>query len=230
MIPAQFEPFLAEAPYCVLTRLTLEALFDPERLDALSRATARRQYEQELLFSQLVELMMSVVLCVHPSVLAAYQKRRAALSVSDQAVYDKLRHTELGVSAALGADAADQAAPTPEALGARRPPWLPGYRARVLDGSHLEATEHRLKETRSTKAAPLPGAVLAVYEPELDLVTRVLLEPDGHAQERSRLDELLAWVQAKDLWIGDRNFCTRKFLLGIDAARAAFLMRQHGQL
>jgi hypothetical protein len=230
MIPAQFEPFLQEAPYCVLTRLTLEGLFDPERLDALFRDTAQRQYEQELLFSQVVELMMAVVLCVHPSVLAAYKKRRATLSVSDQAVYDKLRHMELGVSAALVADSAAQAAPTLEALGARLPAWLPGYRTCVLDGSHLQATEHRVHETRFTKAAPLPGTVLACYEQELDLVTRVLLEPDGHAQERSLLDELLTWVQAGDLWIADRNFCTLKFLTGIDDARAAFVIRQHGLL
>src|SRR5215470_5304906 len=121
MIPAQFEPFLAEAPYCVLTRLTLEALFDPERLDALFRDTAKRQYEQELLFSQLVELMMAVVLCVHPSVLAAYKKRRALLAVSDQAVYDKLRSTEPAVAAAVVADSADRIAPVVEALGTRRP-------------------------------------------------------------------------------------------------------------
>ncbi len=72
MIPAAFEPFLEEAPLCVMTRLALEGLFDPARLDALFRHTAQRQYEKELLFSQVVELMTAVVLRVHPSVLAAY--------------------------------------------------------------------------------------------------------------------------------------------------------------
>src|SRR5438128_761062 len=137
MIPAAFEPFLKEAPLCVMTRLTLEGLFEPARLDALFRATAQRQYEKELLFSQVVELMTSVVLRVHPSVLAAYKKRQDLLPVSDQAIYDKLQCMELGVSAALVADSAKQVAPVLEALGGRLPPWLPGYRVRVLDGNHL---------------------------------------------------------------------------------------------
>jgi Transposase DDE domain len=230
MIPAAFGPFLEEAPLCVMTRLSLECLFCPERLDTLFRHTAQRQYERELLFSQVVELMLAVVLRTDASVSAAYPKRSTALPVSDQALYDKLRGMELGVSAALVADAADRVGPVIDALGARLPPWLPGYRVRVLDGNHLSATQRRLKALRQTWAAALPGKVLAVYEQECDLVTQVFLTPDGHAQERSLLDDLLPSVRANDLWIADRNFCTLKFLFGVAAARAAFLLRQHGQL
>jgi hypothetical protein len=230
MIPAAFEPFLNEAPFCVLTRLTLENLFHPQRLDALFEDTAQRQYHKELLFSQVVELMLAVVLRLHPSVLDAYHQRQHTLTVSDQALYDKLRRLETAVSAALVADSAAQIIPVLDALQARRPPCLPGYRSRVLDGSHLGATQRRLKPLRRTKAAALPGTVIALYEPELDLVTQVLLTPDGHAQERSLLDELLLCVQANDLWIADRNFCTLKFLFGIAAAEAAFVIRHHGQL
>jgi hypothetical protein len=107
---------------------------------------------------------------------------------------------------------------------------LSGYRTRVLDGNHLSKTERRLKELRQTWAAALPGKVLAVYDQELDLVTQVFLTPDGHAQERSLLDEILTAVRVGELWIADRNFCTLKFLFGIAAARAAFVIRQHGQL
>jgi hypothetical protein len=230
MIPASFEPFLEEAPLCVMTRLTLEGLFDPQRLDALFRNTAQRQYEKELLFSQVVELMSSVVLRVHPSVLAAYKKRKSLLAVSDQAVYDKLQCMELGISEALVADSATYVTPLLEALDSRLPPWLPGYRARVLDGNHLSKTERRLQVLRHTWAAALPGKVLAVYDQELDLVTQVFLTPDGHAQERSLLDDILTSVQARDLWMADRNFCTLKFLFGIAAAQAVFVIRQHGQL
>ncbi len=230
MIPAAFGPFLEEAPLCVMARLALESLFDPHRLDALFRATAQRQYEKELLFSQVVELMTSVVLRVHPSVLAAYKKRQAQLPVSDQALYDKLQHMELGVSAALVADSAAQVGPVLEALNGRLAPWLPGYRTLVLDGNHLSKTERRLKELRHSWAAALPGKVLAAYEQERDLVRQAFLTPDGHAQERSLLDAVLAGVQAGDLWIADRNFCTLKFLSGIAAAGAAFVIRQHGQL
>jgi Transposase DDE domain len=230
MIPAAFESFLEEAPLCVMARLSLECLFRPERLDALFRDTAQRQYQRELLFSQVVELMMAVVLRTDPSVYAAYRKRAAALPVGDQALYEKLRCMELGVTAALVADSAAQVGPVIDALGARRPAWLPGYRVRVVDGNHLSATQRRLRPPRGTWAAALPGKVLAVYEPERDLVSRVFLTPDGHAQERSLLDEVLPDVRARDLWIADRNFCTLKFLFGLAAAGAAFVLRQHGQL
>src|SRR5688572_23707468 len=53
MIPAAFQPFLEQTPLCVLARAVLERLFLPSRLDQLFRAAAQRQYEQDLLFSQL---------------------------------------------------------------------------------------------------------------------------------------------------------------------------------
>lgn len=230
MIPAAFEPFLEHAPLCVLTRVVLERLFIAERLDQLFRDTAQRQYEQELLFSQVTELMLSVVLQTHPTVYAAYKKRAAELPVSDQAIYDKLRGMELAVSAALVADSAAQVTPVIEALGAAVPPWLPGYRTRVIDGNHLGATERRLRPLRGTWAAALPGKVLAVYEQEQDVVSQVFLTPDGHAQERSLLDDVLTSARARDLWIADRNFCTLKFLAGLTQAKAAFVLRQHGTL
>jgi len=230
MMPAAFAPFLEKAPLCVMTRLTLESLFRPDRLDLLFGEKAERQYKKELLFSQVVELMMSVVLRVEPTVHAAYKKRADVLAVSDQAVYDKLRCMELGVSAAMVADSAAQVTPVIKALKARLPAWLPGYRACVIDGNHLSATERRIHALRQTWAAALPGKVLAVYEPELDLVTQVFLTPDGHAQERTLFDEVLTSVRAKDLWIADRNFCTLKFLFGIAQAEAAFVIRQHGTL
>ena len=114
--------------------------------------------------------------------------------------------------------------------GTRLPPWLPGYRVRVIDGNHLSATERRIRELRQSWAAALPGKVLAVYEQELDLVAQVFLTPDGHAQERSLLDDVLESVRSRDLWIADRNFCTFKFLFGLAAARATFVIRQHGQV
>src|SRR6516164_5250636 len=91
------------------------------------------------------------------------------IEVSDQAVYDKLDGMELGLSAALVEDSAQQAEAVIHALAARRAPWLPGYRVRILDGNHLSATEHRLEELRTTWAAPLPGKVLVVLMPETGL-------------------------------------------------------------
>ena len=108
-----------------------------------------------------------------------------------------------------------------------RPEWLPGYRVKVLDGNHLAGTEHRIKELRTMRAGALPGQALVVLDPRLMLATDVILCEDGHAQERSLLDQVLGLVRAKDLWIEDRNFCTTGFLFGIAARGAFFVVRQH---
>ena len=230
MIPAAFEPFVQAAPFCVLARAALEGLFQPSRLDQLFEDTARRQYTRDLLFSQLVELMTAVVLRQQPSVCAAYRKGVGNISVSDQAVYDKLDGLELGVSAALVHETARQAEAVIDQLGARRESWLPGYRVRVVDGNQLAATDHRLEPLRTTAAAPLPGRSLVVLDPQTGLATDVFLTPDGHAQERSLLEDVLAVVEPGDVWLADRQFCTLKFLATIAQKRGFFVIRQHGTL
>lgn len=230
MFPAAFLPFIEKRPIGVMARAITERFFEPEHLDALFRQTAVKQYERNLLFSSVVDLMQGVALGYDPSVFAAYTKRQKTFPVSDQALYDKLNHLELGVSAALVRDSARRAAETIDALEARRPAWLPGYRVRILDGNAPAATEHRLQPLRDTWAAPLPGKILVVMDPELGLACDAFLTPDGHAQERSLLDEVLATVCERDLWMADRNFCTQNFLLAIANKLAFFLVRQHGQL
>jgi hypothetical protein len=230
MLPSVFQAFIERSPIGVMAQAVVVNLFRPDRLDELFERTAQRQYQRTLLFSAVVELMHGVVLGVEPTVYAAYRKRRHALPVSDQAVYDKLDGMELGVSAALIRDAAQQAEAVIDHLGARRESWLPGYRVRILDGNHLAATEHRLEELRTTWAAPLPGRALVVLEPASGLATHVFLTPDGHAQERSLLDEVLATVEPDDVWIADRQFCTLKFLATIAVKRGFFVIRQHGTL
>lgn len=227
MMPAVFDAFVEKAPLCVMARITLESLFDDKRLDQLFDRVAQRQYQRDLLFSQVVELMMAVVLRAEKSVLAAYRKRAEQLRVSDEAVYQKLQCQELRISEALVQDSADRLTPVIDALQARHAPLLPGYRVRILDGNHLQASERRVKELRRTWARGLPGRALVVYEPEVDLVTRVFLTPDGHASERSLLDQVIPIVRKGDVWIADRNFHTQQFLLEIAAASGSFVIRQH---
>lgn len=225
-----FRPFIEERPICVMARGVLENLFNPGRIDELFERTAEVQYTRELMFSSVVDLMGQVVLGVQPSVHAAYQAQAEKIGVSDQAVYDKLNHVELGVSAELVHDSARQAAPVICTLRGKLPPLLKGYRTKILDGNHLSASEHRIKELRRTWAAPLPGKILVVLDQELMLASHVFLCEDGHAQERSLLDEVLLRVQRGDLWIADRNFCTIDFMIGIAARPSTFIIRQHGQL
>lgn len=73
----------------------------------------------------------------------------------------------------------------------------------------------------------MPGHALVVLDPRLMLATDVILCEDGHAQERSLLDQVLPMVASRDLWIADRNFCTTDFLFGIARRGGSFLIRQH---
>lgn len=225
-----FQPFVEAKPVCVMARGILERLLDPQRLDALFARTAQHQYTRELLFSTVVELMAQVVLGRKPAVYAAYQDMLDRIGVSDTALYQKLQHMELAVSAALVRDSAQQAAPLIRALGATQPAWVKGYHTKILDGNHLQASEHRLAELRTTWAAPLPGQGLVVLDQPTQTASDILLCADGEAQERSLLPEVLALVKRRDLWIADRNFCTLGFLFALSAKGACFALRQHGMV
>ena len=230
LLDTVFAPFVKERPICVMARAVLERLLDASRLDALFARTAQQQYTRELLFSSLVQLMSEVVLGVHPTVHAAYQANKEVLGVSTTALYNKLDRVETGVAAALVRDSAALAEPVVKALQASHPRWIPGYHIKVLDGNHLAPTEHRLKALRSTWAAPLPGQALVVLDQQRMLITDVFPHEDGHAQERRLIAEVLQHVQADDLWIEDRNFCTLGLMFGMARRGAAFVVRQHGQV
>src|SRR3989442_6379468 len=152
-----FEPFVEQRPICVMARGVLEHLFNAARIDELFARTAEMQYTRALLFSSVVDLMGQVVLGVQPSVHAAYQAQADQLGVSDQAVYDKLNHVELRVSAELVRDAARPAAPAIGALQAELPPLVPGYRTKVIHGDHLAARDHRPEGQRHNSAGPFAG-------------------------------------------------------------------------
>jgi len=66
-----------------------------------------------------------------------------------------------------------------------------------------------------------------VYDPRLRLPVDVFPCEDGHAQERSLLDQVLQTVQAQDAWVADRNFCTREFTCGIASKEAFLIIREH---
>jgi IS4 transposase len=222
-----FEQFAREAPVSVMVRATLENALNPLALDRLFDNTAERQYTRTLLFSSIVDLMSTVVCRIRPSINAAYKKHAPALGVTRKAVYDKLDRLEPAIAAALVRHTATALGPVVTAMGGELPPWLPGYRIRIVDGNHLAGTQHRLKELRSTGAGALPGHALVVLDPQLMLVTDVVPCEDGHAQERSLLEPILALVRPHDLWIEDRNFCTTGFVFGVARRAAFFVVRQH---
>lgn len=222
-----FERFSQDSPLSVMAQGVMENALNPQILDELFEDFAEKQFTNKLLFSTIVDLMSVVVCRIRPSIHAAFQARAETVGASIDAVYDKLNGTETVVSAALVGSVASRLAPVIDAMKGARPEWLPGYRTRVLDGNHLPGSEHRLKELRTIRAGALPGHALVVLDPRLMLVTDVVLCEDGHAQERSLLDRIVAMVAAKDLWIADRNFCTTNFLFGIAGRGGSFVIRQH---
>src|SRR5580658_3026741 len=194
-----FEKFAKTSPVAVMGRALMERALEPKALDAMFHARAERQYEKELLFSSLVDLMALVVCGVHPSVHKAYQSMREKVPVTLTALYAKLNGLEVGTSQALVADSAERLRPVMDALGTPSSPWLPGYRIKALDGNHLAATDRRLGVLRGCSAGPLPGQSLVVLEPETGLVAQMVGCEDGHAQERSLLEPVLAAVQPQDV-------------------------------
>ncbi len=224
-----FERFLQQAPISIMFRALLERALAPDELNRLFEQTATTQYTRELLFSSVVDLMGLVVCGVQPSVRSAYLASLGEISASLTAVYEKLQGIEPGVCRGLVRDTAGRLRPLVRQLDATLPELVPGYHAKILDGNHLAATEHRIKSTRATHAAPLPGQALVVLDPATMMVLDVAPCEDAHAQERSLVDQVLPGVESGDLWIADRNFCTTRFLFGVRARRGCFLVRQHRQ-
>jgi hypothetical protein len=223
-----FERFAEQSPVTVMARAALEHALHPTAIDALFEEVAERQYTRTLLFSQVVDLMGTVVCNVRPAIHAAFQVNAESLGVSLRAVYDKIDRTEPGVSAELVRHTARTLSPVITAMGGGRPAWLPGYTVKILDGNHLAGTQHRLKELRAIGAGALPGHALVVLDPQAMLVTDVFPCEDGHAQERSLLDQVLETIRSGEVWVADRNFCTTGFLFGIARRGGSFVIRQHG--
>ena len=218
-------------PLGVMVRGTLEWLLDEPTLEKLFHENAPSQYTRELTINALVRLVIQVAAGMRRSVYAAYKADKAldqpTIATSYQAVYGKLGRLQPAVSEAVVRYGAERCQRLLTLMpGARLEP-RPGYRVRVLDGNVLAGTDHRLTPLRRWLNACLPGKSLVVYEPGLGLVTDVVLCEDAYTQERALLTQILPRVQANDLFIADRNFCTTRFVFGISAANAALIVRQH---
>jgi IS4 transposase len=100
---------------------------------------------------------------------------------------------------------------------------------RILDGNVLAGTDHRLQPLRKWLNACLPGKSLVVYEPGLGLVTDLVLCEDAYTQERALVSDILPRVQANDVWVADRNFCTSRFVFGVRARQGSVVVRQHAK-
>ena len=225
-----FERFVKDSPLSVMARATLENVLPASALDDLFERTAQTGYTRELLFSTLVDLMGLVVCGSAKNVQAAFQRLAEGIPVTLKSVYEKLQHVEPAVSAALVRFTAARCRDLVRELGGACRPLLPGHRVKVLDGNHLAATQKRLHVTRGHSAGPLPGQSLVVLDPALMLVTDVFPCEDAYTQERALLEQVVPTVEAGEVWVEDRNFCTVDFLEGVAGRQAYFVVRRHANL
>lgn len=230
MLDEAFDLFAKAAPATVMIRGVLENILSANRLNAIFEDVATVQYTRELAFSSVVRLMSQVVMRIRPSVHAAYREQADELDVTAKCIYDKLNGVEPMVSRELVRRPTREMELVIRTMGGEFSSLLPGYRIRILDGNHLAGTDRRLRLLRGQGGAALPGQALVVLDPALKLVVDLFPCEDAYTQERALLCQVLEIVEAGDLWIEDRNFCTNRFLFGVARKNAAFLVRQHAGL
>ena len=230
MLGSVFKPFVEKVPVSVMARGVMERVLNPDQLNAWFDRTADEQYTKDLLFSSLFDIVSLVVLGSHRSVHAAYQASQEDIGVSITSVYNKLNGIETNTSAQLVRYAVEQVTPIIKKLKGKTQSPLPGKRIKLLDGNCIEKTQHRIEELRSIASGPLPGKSLVVYDPFLGMPIDVFPCEDGHAQERSLLNEVSSSIETGDVWIADRNFCTIEFTCGIVSRDAFFVIREHKKL
>ncbi len=221
------ERFIQNRPVAVMVRVLLESFLNADQLNRWFDTVRQAQYTKEILFSSIVGLMLHVVCNLRPSVHSAY--RHSEIQASVVALYGKLQNLEPTTSQGLVRYMAGEAEALIHHIGGTNPPLLPGYRVKFLDGNCIEATEHRLEVLRGTSAGALPGKTLVVFDPQLGIAVDVFPCEDGHAQERSLLSAVAAMIQARDLYVADRNFCVLEFLVAFPKKSAFFIIRQHGK-
>ena len=225
-----FDRFIEDSPVSVMARALLQRALDPDPLDRLFERLAVRQFNRHLLFSSVVGLLTAVAFRTYASVRHAYSEMAQQVGVTLSAFYQKLNGLEPHLGSALVRYSAQRMQEVIDGLASVPPPWREGYRVKIIDGNHFCGTQHRLEALRGTAAAALPGQVLAVLDPRTRLLLDLVPCEDAYTQERALLEQVLPTVEANDVWVADRNFCTPKFLVGIAERGGFFAIREHAQL
>lgn len=225
-----FGRFVQRSPVSVMARAALQRLLSPEWIDEVFERTSDGQYTRTLLFSSVFDLMVQVVFRQSKTIRSAYRDKAREAGASLTSVYNKINGVRPATVAGLVRESGRACIQAIDEMGGRRPSFLEGYEIRILDGNCLAATEHRLRELRRLGAGALPGKSLVVYDPERGCIRDLVLCEDAHTQERALVAEILPMVRRGELWIEDRNFCTRRFLFGVMDANAHVLVREHKNL
>jgi hypothetical protein len=237
LTPAQrLEAAVEVSPLTVLVTGVLAWIFPPGSFDRLFRQFAPNQWDRKLTSAAITWLMLDVVTGARRSVHAAYQadvrSRARTLEASYQALYQKYGRLSPDYSTAVVRASGQRGlmllavamTTLPELFG-----WE-GYHVRIIDGTDLDGTEHRLRVLRTTKSAGLPGRCVACYDPASGLVLDVVASEDAYASERALVREIFDRARPRDLFVCDRFYCTTELLFQLCDSEAFFVIRQFDRL
>lgn len=226
-VVSMIDRFAQAAPIAVMVKGALEQILADEKLDRIFEKHASRQYVRQLAFSSCFWLMADVVTKTKPSIHSAFQDEKEKLKVSVQSVYNKLKCLELGVMENLLSSTARDMIECAKAMKAPVTELIPGYTCKLLDGNVLAGTDHRIKELRRTNAAALPGRSVCIYNYSYRMIDEVVLDKNGHAQDKSQIDSLLLHIHPGECIVADAGFCSQKMMLGISQrCNAYFILRK----
>jgi hypothetical protein len=213
---------------------TLAVLFSEERMAALYERHRGASYEGDLTFHTVVELMYSAVI-EHKAVGSeAFKAARTAekLSVSDQAVYGKIRRIRQSLSNALVCDNMQPLMEMfPDSVKTRVPLCFNEYNVFGIDGKKLKDVAKRLKETRGVAGKLLGGKALVALSIHEQLVVAMSSSLDGEANDGPLVPELLeklhAWSPKLNIILADSQFCDLTTPRRILSYGSDFVMRYH---
>ena len=133
----KIETFARKAPAAVLVRAVPQRGLNPDRMNQIFHNAAEFQYENKLLFSTVMMLMIDVSLKSVPSLNRAYLLHQENIPVSVKALYDKVNGLEPGVSRELVTDSFRNLAPVVGQLKAKHTPFLQGFRTLIRERPRL---------------------------------------------------------------------------------------------
>jgi len=186
----------------------------PEALDTLFDRHRGACYQRVLSFATLVALTGDALLEHQGSGRQSFQRGRVqgALTVTDQAAYQKLGRLPLPVSEAFLAESTQHlraVLPTPAPTEPTVPAALHALEIIVLDGKVVKRVPKRLRPLRSSAGGVLGGKALAALNLRNRLALALATHPDGHTNEAKLVPALLPQVRAHAqniLWVADAQF------------------------
>ena len=226
MTAKALDRFSLQAPAATLFVGLTSRILSDETLDDIFRQHRERQVESTILFSYLVRMLTPVVLGKERSVNLSHKD--LGLTVSRQAIYDKLKGVEIPVSNALVKTTSGQIKQIYDVAGLKHKDIIPGYHTYILDGKTFNATEHRLLESRTDARCPMPARCMSLFDTRYQLFVDIEGDQNAFRCERKILERMIPRLEKRAIYVADRNFCDGNLLEGLIDAKACFVIRLHG--